>query len=226
MAGISSQDSRPRVLIADDHAIFAESLRDHLQKHFNIVGISLDGRGLVRDAIQLQPDVVIVDVGMPLLNGLDAARRIQSSAPNVKFVFLTMQNDANLAAAVFELGAVGFVLKQSGASELLKAIESVLQGKPYLTARLKTHDWAATKARARQYYRDLTPRQRDVVQLFAEGRSMKEIADILSVSHKTVEFHKHQVMELFNLNSNADLVLFALRHGLIHQQAPQPLQHV
>jgi DNA-binding NarL/FixJ family response regulator len=222
MAGSSPQDFRPRVLIADDHAIFAESLRDHLQKRFNIVGISLDGRALVRDAIRLEPDIVVVDVGMPLLNGLDAARRVQDEAPGVKFVFLTMQNDANLAAAVLELGAVGFVLKQSGASELLKAIESVLEGKPYLTPRLKTQDWAAAKARARQYYRDLTPRQRDVVQLFAEGRSMKEIADILSVSHKTVEFHKHQVMELFNLSSNADLVLFALQHGLIHVRVPGP----
>ena len=221
MASVSARDSRPRLLIADDHTIFAESLRDHLQKQFDIVGIVLDGRALVREAIRLQPEIVVVDVGMPLLNGLDASRRIRQEAPNVKFIFLTMQNDPNLAAAVLELGCVGFVLKQSGGSELLKAIEHVLHGKPYVTPRLKAEDWVEAKARARQYYRDLTPRQREVVQLFAEGRSMKEIADILDVSHKTVEFHKHQVMEQFNLNSNADLVLFALDRGIIHRPSQE-----
>ena len=180
-----------------------------------MVGVVPDGRAMIEDAIKLRPDVVIVDVGMPRLNGLDAAKRIKEQAPEVKFIFLTMQDDPNLAAAALELGPVAFVLKHSAGPELLKAIELVLQGKSYVTPKLRAEDWVATKARARQYSRDMTARQRDVVQLFAEGRSMKEIAGLLDLSEKTVEFHKHHIMESFHLRSNADLVLFALKHGLI-----------
>ncbi len=126
-----------------------------------------------------------------------------------------MLDDLNLAASALELGNVAFVLKRSGGLELLKAIEQVLHGRPYLTPTLKVGDWLAAKARVRQFARDLTNRQRDIVQLFAEGRPMKEIAGILSLSEKTVEFHKHHIMETFNIKNNADLVLFGLKHGLI-----------
>ena len=207
--------SRPRFLIADDHTIFAEALRAYLEKTYPVMGVVPDGRAMIEDAIKLRPDVVIVDVGMPRLNGLDAAKRIKEQAPEVKFIFLTMQDDPNLAAAALELGPVAFVLKHSAGPELLKAIELVLQGKSYVTPKLRAEDWVATKARARQYSRDMTARQRDVVQLFAEGRSMKEIAGLLDLSEKTVEFHKHHIMESFHLRSNADLGLFALKHGLI-----------
>jgi DNA-binding NarL/FixJ family response regulator len=205
----------PRLLIADDHAIFAEALRDSLEKSFTVVGIILDGRAMVDEAIRLLPDLVIADIGMPLLNGLDAARRIREHAPNVKLIFLTMQDDPNLAAAALELGRVAFVLKHSGTSELRKAIDLVLHGHSYLTPRLRADDWAQTKARARQYANELTPRQRDILQLFAEGASIKEIAGLLNLSEKTVEFHKHHIMGAFNLKSNAALVLFALKRGLI-----------
>ena len=124
-------------------------------------------------------------------------------------------DDLNLAAAALELGPVAFVLKRSGGQELLQAIEQILLGRSYMTPKLKVGDWVAAKARARQFSRDLTKRQRDIVQLFAEGRPMKEIAAILSLSEKTVEFHKHHIMETFNIKSNADLVLFGLKHGLI-----------
>jgi DNA-binding NarL/FixJ family response regulator len=210
------QHPAPRLLIADDHAIFAETLRDYLQKNFSVVGLVGDGRALVDEALRLRPDVVIVDVGMPLLNGMDAARRIKEQLPNMKFVFLTMLNDPNLAAAAVRLGTVAFVLKHSGGPELGKAIAHVLQGKPYLTPRLRADDWVSAEARARQYSQELTQRQREVVQLFAEGRSMKEISAILNLSPRTVEFHKHRIMESFNLKSNAQLVLFALEQGLIH----------
>ena len=214
---------RPRFIIADDHAIFAEALRTYLERSYSIVGVVQDGRAMVNEAIRLRPDIVVVDVGMPLLNGLDAARRIKEEAPNVKFVFLTMQDDPNLAAAAMELGAVAFVLKHSGGAELLKAIDHVLRGQCYLTPKLRAEDWIALKARARLYSKELTPRQRDIVQLFAEGRSMKEIASLLSLSEKTVEFHKHHVMESFSLKSNADLVLFALKHSLISiDSGPSP----
>jgi DNA-binding NarL/FixJ family response regulator len=215
METVQSNTSRPSVLIADDHAIFAESLRVYLEKTFVIIGVVVDGRAMLDEAIRLKPDVIISDVAMPLLNGLDAARRIREQVPNVKFVFLTMLDDPNLAAAALELGAVAFVLKRSGGVELLEAIEQILHGRSYLTPKLKAEDWVATKARARQFSRDLTKRQRDVVQLFAEGRPIKEIATILSLSEKTVEFHKHHIMEAFNIKSNADLVLFGLKRGLI-----------
>jgi DNA-binding NarL/FixJ family response regulator len=214
--------ARPCFLIADDHTIFAEALRVYLEKTYPVVGVVPDGRAMIEEAIALRPDVVIVDVGMPRLNGLDAAKRIKELAPEVKFIFLTMQDDPNLAAAVLELGPVAFVLKHSAGPELLKAIEQVLQGKSYVTPKLRAEDWVATKARARQYSKDMTPRQRDVVQLFAEGRSMKEIAGLLDLSEKTVEFHKHHIMESFHLRSNADLVLFALKHGLISVN-PEPV---
>jgi DNA-binding NarL/FixJ family response regulator len=209
------ENARSRILIADDHLVFAEALRLLLEKHYTVVGMVADGRTLVTQAARSTPDVVIVDIGMPLLNGLDAAKRIRERLPRVKVVFLTMQDNPNLAAAALDLGAVGFVLKQSAGSELLKAIEEVLHGRNYVTPRLRTEDWAARKARARQYSKELTARQREIVQLCAEGRPIKEIAGHLKLSEKTIEFHKHHIMEAFNLRSNADLVLFALKQGLI-----------
>ena len=214
--------SRSRILIADDHAIFAEALCFYLEKTFIVLGVVADGRAMLDEAIRLRPDVIVADVSMPLLNGLDAARRIREQAPNVKFVFLTMYDDPNLAAAALELGPVAFVLKSSGGLELLKAIEQIVHGRPYVTPKLKAEDWVAAKARVRQFSKDLTRRQRDVVQLFAEGRPIKEIATILSLSEKTVEFHKHHIMEAFNIKSNADLVLFGVKRGLI-VVAPEPL---
>jgi len=195
--------------------MFAETLRVYLEKTFTVVGVVGDGPAMVRDAMRLRPDVIVVDVSMPLLNGLDAARKVKEQVPNIKFMFLTMRDDPNLAAAALELGAIGFTLKHSAGPELLKAIDHVLHGKPYLTPKLRAEDWVATKVGSRQYSEEMTPRQSEIVQLLAEGRSMKEIADILALSQKTVEFHKHQIRELFNLHSTADLVLFALRQGLI-----------
>ena len=207
--------SHPRLLLADDHAIFSDALRLYLEKDFDIVGVVSDGRSLIDEPIRIKPDVIIVDVGMPLLNGLDAARRIKELAPKTKFIFLTMQDDPNLAAAALELGPVAFVLKHSAGPELLEAINEVMRGHSYLTPKLRATDWVEAKARVRQFSKDMTPRQRDIVQLFAEGRPMKEIAGFLHLSEKTVEFHKHHIMVAFNLKNNADLVLFALSQGLI-----------
>jgi len=199
--------------------MFAETLRVYLEKTYTVVGMVLDGRNMIAECMRLQPDVVVVDVGMPLLNGLDAARRISAEAPKIKFVFLTMRDDPNLAAAALELGPIGYVLKHSTGQELQKAIEHVLHGKPYLTPKLRAEDWVATKARARQFSKQMTPRQKEIVQLLAEGQSMKQIAGVLGVSEKTVEFHKHHIQEAFNLKSTADVVLFALKQGLI---SPRP----
>jgi DNA-binding NarL/FixJ family response regulator len=215
MESVSARGTRPHLLIADDHAMFAETLRVYLENIFNVVGVVMDGRSLVAEAMRLRPDVIVVDVGMPVLNGLDAARKIKEQIPNIKFIFLTMQDDPNLAAAALELGPIGFVLKHSTGPELLKALDHVLHGKPYLTPKLRAEDWVATKVRARHYLKEMTTRQKEIVQLIAEGRSMKEIANILTLSEKTVEFHKHQIRDLFNLHSNAEIVLFALKQGLV-----------
>jgi DNA-binding NarL/FixJ family response regulator len=215
MDHVFAQRNGPRFLIADDHAMFAETLRVYLEKTYTVVGVVLDGRAMVEEAVRLRPDAIVVDVGMPILNGLDAARRIREQAPNIKFIFLTMRDDANLAAAALELGPIGFVLKHSTGQELLKAIDHVLNGKPYLTRKLRAEDWVATSARAKQFSKEMTSRQKDFVRLYAEGRSLKQIAGLLNVTEKTVEFHKHHIMEAFNLANNAAMVLFALKHGLI-----------
>jgi DNA-binding NarL/FixJ family response regulator len=152
---------------------------------------------------------------MPLMNGLDAAIQLKKLLPSAKVVFLTMKDDPNLAAAALNLGAVGYVLKHSAASELLEAISAVLRGKSYVTPKLRPENWAVRETRARHFSKSLTPRQREVLQLLAEGRPMKEIADILKVSEKTIMFHKYHIMETFNLKSNAEVVLFALKNGLI-----------
>lgn len=203
------------ILIADDHAIFAEALRLLLERKYLVLGTVADGRSLVDETVRMRPDVVVTDLSMPLLNGLDAARRIREAIPKVKFAFLTMHDDPHLVAAALELGPVAFVLKRSGALELLGAIEQILRGQSYLSPKLKSIDWVAAKAMARKYSKNLTKRQRDVVQLFAEGRPVKEIASILNLSEKTVQFHKYHLMQAFNIKNNAELVLFALERGLI-----------
>jgi DNA-binding NarL/FixJ family response regulator len=182
---------------------------------YSIAGVVHDGRAMVAEAVRLLPDVIIADVSMPVLNGLDAARRIIEQAPNIKFVFLTMHDDPNLAAAALELGPIGFVLKRSTGQELLEAINYVLHGKPYLPPKLRAVDLVQTKARARQLSKEMTLREREIVQLLAEGRTNKEVGDILGICEKTVEFHKRRIRESFNLQSNADMVPFALKRGLI-----------
>ncbi|HEX3470380.1 MAG TPA: response regulator transcription factor [Silvibacterium sp.] len=206
---------RPRVMVADDHRIVAEGLRSLLEKNYDVIGVVHDGRQLLAEAYRLKPDVIVLDIAMPLLNGLDAGARLKSSLPTAKLVFLTMKDDANLAAAALSLGAVGYVLKHTAASELVKAVSEVLQGRSYVTEKLRAENWAVREARARQFSKDLTPRQLEVLQLLAEGRPMKEIADILKVSEKTVMFHKYHIMKVFNLKNNAELVLFALNRHLI-----------
>jgi len=224
MERFSADGSRPKFVIADDHVMFAQALRVYLEQKYSVTALVTDGRALIDAAINLNPDVIIADVAMPFLNGLDAARRIKEQAPNIKFIFLTMKDDPNLAAAALELGPVGFVLKHSAGPELLEAIDHVLHGKSYVTPKLRAQDWVAAKARARQFTKELTERQKDIVQLFGEGRAIKQIADLLSLSEKTVEFHKHHIMESFNLKSNAELILFALKQGLISID-PEPRGH-
>ncbi len=212
---IPGKESCPTLLIADDHAIFLDALRPLLEKTYEVLGSVTDGRALVAQAIRLKPDVIIVDIGMPLLNGFDAACRIREQLPNVGIVFLTMQDNPNMAAAAMELGKVGFVLKHSAAKELLTAIGQVLQGKSFTSPKLRSEDWVEQRSRVVQFSKDLTARQRDVLQLFAEGYSLKEIAGRLDLSPKTIEFHKHHIMTAFHLKTNSDLILFAVKKRLI-----------
>jgi DNA-binding NarL/FixJ family response regulator len=215
MRHLSHSDRRPCVLIADDHAVVAEGLSSILQKSCDVIGIVRDGRELLIEAAKLVPDLIVLDIGMPVLNGLDAADQLKRLLPNVKFVFLTMKDDPNVAAAALNLGKVGYVLKHSLSTELLLAVSEVLQGKAYVTPRLRSDDRTVQESRARQFSKDLTPRQREVLQLLAEGRPMKEVAQILKVSEKAIMFHKYRIMASFNLKNNAELVLFALKHNLI-----------
>ena len=215
MSETHKSSSRTRILLADDHAMVVEGLRALLQNTYEIVGVAADGRAMLEVACKLHPDVIVVDVTMPSLNGLDAAERLITLLPNVKLVFLTMQDNSNLAAAALRLGAVGYVLKHSAASELMMAISAVLEGKSYVTPKLRPENWAVREARAQQYSKELTPRQREVLQLLAEGRGMKEIAAILEVSNRTIMYHKYHIMQEFNLKNNADIVLFAIKQHLI-----------
>jgi DNA-binding NarL/FixJ family response regulator len=211
---------KARILLADDHRILAESLKRLLEDHFEPVGLVEDGRALLAAAEELMPDVIVVDISMPLLNGIEAAKLIKKTQPDVKIVFLTMHPDVTYAASAFEAGAAGYVLKHSAPSELITAINSVLAGRRYVTSliadELKEFNRAGNSAHQDALSR-LTPRQREVLQLLAEGRPANEIASILNISSRTVEFHKYKMMEELGAKSATELVRFAVKHRLIEQ---------
>lgn len=189
---------RPRVLLADDHVLVAEALTSLLTPEFDLVGVVEDGRAMVEAAGRLRPDVIVADVTMPHLNGIDALVRLRQEGDRVPVVFLTVHRDATFARRALEAGASGFVLKHSAAVELTTAIRAALEGKPYLTPQLAGEVLEAMRQGSEQSadpVEALTPRQREVLQLLAEGRSAKEIATSLSISARTVEFHKYQMME-------------------------------
>jgi len=208
---------RPRILLADDHRIVAEGLRGLLEPEFELVGIVEDGRALLAAAEKLRPDVIVADISMPLLNGIDSVRQIKKTHEDIKVVFLTMHPDVTYAASAFEAGASGYVLKHSAPAELITAIRSALSGKTYVTPLLagELMQFYKEKPDNRDENTRLTPRQREVLQLLAEGRSAKEIATILNISPRTVEFHKYQIMDGLGLKTFADLLQYAIRHGIV-----------
>ena len=207
---------RPRVLLADDHALLLGAFEKLLSADCEIVGQVSDGRALVAAADELKPDIVVLDISMPLLNGIEAARQIRQKARNVKFVFVTMNDDADLAAEAFRSGASAYVLKQSAASELLTAIRQVMEGRSYVTP-LITQDLVGSLVHGGQSApgHQLTPRQREVLQLLAEGRSMKEAASLLNLTPRTVAFHKYRMMEQLKVKSTAELVQYAVKHHIV-----------
>jgi DNA-binding NarL/FixJ family response regulator len=208
----------PRVLLADDHLMVAEALKSLLSSEFDLVGVVEDGRRLVEAARTLRPDVIVADITMPHLNGIDAMVRLREEGNRTPVVFLTMHRDVTFARRALEAGASGFVLKHSAPAELITALRAALDGKTYLTPQLAGEVLDAMREGPTQTpdpVSALTPRQREVLQLLAEGRSAKEIAAALSISTRTVEFHKYQMMETLDLHTNADLIHFAIKNGLV-----------
>jgi DNA-binding NarL/FixJ family response regulator len=208
--------SRPRLLLADDHRIVVEGLRSILTSEYDLVGIVENGRELIDAVKRLKPDVIVADITMPQLNGLDAVAQLRKDGCQAKIVFLTMHKDATYAAKALEVGASGFVLKHSASTELLTAIRAALSGKTYVTKEIAERLERTTSTRASSVSTpSLTPRQREVLQLFAEGRSAKEVAKVLHISTRTAENHKARIMDVLSLSTTADLVQYALRHGII-----------
>jgi DNA-binding NarL/FixJ family response regulator len=207
----------PRVLLADDHAMLLAAFRQLLAPACEVVGAVSDGRALLEAAPRLKPDVIVVDIFMPRLNGIDACRQLQPQLPGTRWVFLTVNEDPDLAAEAFRLGASAFLLKSSAASELFRAIQMAMEGKHYVTPLL-------TKGVPLPVFLDrsaspqaekLTARQREVLQLLAEARVMKEVADILQVTPRTVAFHKYAIWQQLGVKTTAELVQYAVKHGLV-----------
>ena len=218
--------AKPRVLMADDHSILLAGVRKLIEDQCEIVGTVEDGRALIQAAGCLKPDVILLDISMPLLNGLDAGREIKKTMPDCKLLFLTMHASPTYATEALKAGGSGYLLKQSAASELRVAIEAILNGQTYLTpaitrsvldAALKPGPQGLKRAAT-----DLTPRQREVLQLIGEGKGTKDVAALLNVSVKTVEFHKARLMEQLDLHSTADLIKFAIAEGLATAETGLP----
>ncbi len=210
--------TRPRVLLADDHVLVLEGLAKLITEDCDLVGKVEDGRALLQVAPNLEPDVIVLDISMPKLNGLDAARQLKKLLPSVKLIFLTMHADPLYAKEAFQIGASGFLLKRSAASELMQAIHAVMKGQYYVTPAI-AKDFLSTITQTNPVpqvqKKSLTPRQREVLQLIAEGHSTKQIATILDVCPKTIEFHRTQIIRELNLHSTAELTRYAIAHGLI-----------
>jgi DNA-binding NarL/FixJ family response regulator len=208
--------SRPRVLIADDHALLLGALEKLLAGECEIVGQVADGRALLDAAEKLRPDVIVLDISMPLLNGLEAGRQIKQRMRSVKLVFMTMNEDADIAAAAFKAGASAYLLKRSAASELSAAVREVMQGRTYITP-LIAEGLVGSLLHVDEHKagQELTSRQREVLQLLAEGRSMKEVANILNLTPRTVAFHKYRMMEQLKVKSTAELIQYAVKHHIV-----------
>ncbi len=209
---------RARVLLADDHKIVAAGLKGILEPEFELVGTVQDGRALLKAARELRPDVIVVDISMPLLNGIEAVRQLKKANDRAKVVFLTMHPDVTYASRAFEAGASGYVLKHSAPAELVTAIREALQGRTYVTPMIAgelMRSYQDGSGKRKDPTRTLTPRQREVLQLLAEGRSAKDAAAILGISPRTAEFHKYRMMRELGIRTNAELMQYAIKHGVV-----------
>jgi len=207
--------SRPKVLVADDHRIVAEGLRGLLEPEFELAEIVEDGRALLEAHDRIHPDVVVADVSMPLLNGIEAVRQLRQAGSRAKFVFLTMHPDVSYATEALEAGASGYVLKHSAPDELVNAVREALAGRTYITPRVAGAVLEALRKGESSSEVRLTSRQTEVLQLVAEGKSAKEVAAILNLSPRTVESHKYAIMEELGVKTTAELVQYAVKKGLV-----------
>jgi DNA-binding NarL/FixJ family response regulator len=210
--------NRSRILIADDHTLVAELCKRLLDNEFDVIGVVSDGRALVRAAGELRPDVVVVDIAMPVLNGLDAGRQLKQILPAVKLVYLTMNPDVEVAAEAFRRGASGYLLKTCAASDIVLAVRDVLRGKSYVSEALSRDTVNFLRRQDKELVAEaelLTARQREVLQLLAEGKVMKEVGDILHMTTRTVAYHKYRMMEVLGAKSNAELVKYAVRNHMV-----------
>jgi len=210
--------SRPTILLADDHLIVLEGLKTLLAREFELVGVVTDGAALVEQAARLRPDVIVADISMPSLNGIDAVRRVRGAGVESKVVFLTMHADVTYVTRALDAGASAYVLKHSASDELVTAIREALRGGTYVSPALRgssaLDDQLNPYRRTQKQVIELTPRQREVLQLLAEGKSAKEIASALGISSRTVETHKYKMMDDLGVKSSAQLVQYAIKHGL------------
>ena len=208
---------RARILLADDHRLLLEAFKKLLEPEFEVVGTAKDGRALLVAARELKPDVIVLDIAMPQLSGLTAAQRLKQMMPEVKLIFLTVNEDPGFASEAFRIGASGYLLKNSAASELFQAIEAALEGKMYVTTLIAQGMIESIQSGRNESETSgkLTLRQREVLQLLAEGHTMKEVANMLSVTPRTVAFHKYRIMEEHKLKTNAELIHFAIKKGIV-----------
>ena len=206
--------TRPRVLLADDHTLLLEAFQRLLADDCDVVGTASDGRALVAAAVELRPDIAVVDIAMPALNGIDAARQLKRLAPNTRVIFLTMNEDPQVAAEALRAGASGYLLKRCAGAELSAAIREVMIGHSYVTP-LAMEGLVDQIAHPHATSEALTPRQREIVQLIAEGRSMKEVGALLNITPRTVAFHKYRVMEQLSLKTTAELIQYAVKHHIV-----------
>ena len=206
---------KPRILLADDHALVLEGFRRILEGNYELVGTVGDGRALLEAAKTMHPDIVILDISMPLLNGIDAAAQLKKICPKAKIIIMTMHADTDYVRSAFEAGASAYVLKRSAVDELEQAIRAVIEGHSYITPLITKELVDVFLATGSEKSGGLTPRQREVLQHLAEGRTAKEIANLLNITSRTVEFHKVQIMDHLNLRTTADLIKYALTHGIV-----------
>jgi DNA-binding NarL/FixJ family response regulator len=201
--------------MADDHTMILEAFKHLLEPEFEVVGTVTDGRALLSAAAALKPDVIVLDISIPLLNGLDAGRQIKKLLPSIKLIYLTMDQDPDVAAEAIRLGASGYILKNSAASELLHAIHEGVKGRSYITTLMTQGMVGSSRTHRHKGSERLTARQREVVQLLAEGCSMKEIASMLNITTRTVAYHKYTVMEQHQIKTSAGLIQFAIKNHLV-----------
>ncbi|HEY5775153.1 MAG TPA: response regulator transcription factor [Xanthomonadales bacterium] len=208
---------RPRILLADDHTLLLEAFSKLLESKYEIVGTATDGRKMLSMVSKLKPDVVLMDIAMPNMNGFDAGEKLKKLLPEVKLVFLTVNEDPEMVTEAFRIGANGYLLKNSASSELFQAVDAVLNSKNYVTPKINQGIISSfiKNPGGQKVHGDLTIRQREVLQLLAEGHTMKQVAANLNITPRTVAFHKYQIMEDLDIKTNSELIQYAIKHGLV-----------